>query len=97
VGSITCVWGTARCYCGQYNLWLHIRYGGASNKTEDGAGRMIVSERAIERVRERDRQRQREKCGSDSGEPTDFSCCNVHRSLTYLEGDVIAIFRNVSA
>jgi hypothetical protein len=49
VGSVTSVWGTARCHCGQCNLWLHIRYGGASNKTEDGAGRMLVRERERDR------------------------------------------------
>jgi len=42
------VWGTVRCHCGQYNLWLNIRYGGAPNKTEDGEGLMLVTERERE-------------------------------------------------
>jgi hypothetical protein len=68
------VWGTARCHCGQYNFWLNIRYGGAPNRTGDVAGRMLV--------RERERDRQKEVLGSDSGEPTNFSRCNLHHSLT---------------
>jgi hypothetical protein len=57
VGSIISVWETARCHCGQYNFWLNIRYGGASNKIEDVAGRILVRERETERVREGERER----------------------------------------
>ena len=42
------MWGKARCHCGQYNLWLNIGYGGAPNKTEDGEGLMLVTERERE-------------------------------------------------
>ena len=49
VGSITCVWATARCHCGQYNFWLNIRYGEAPNKTEDAENRMLLGERERER------------------------------------------------
>jgi len=62
------VWGTARCHCGQYNFWLNIRYWVGPYKTEGAAGRVLV--------------REREVWGTDGGEPTDVSLCNVHPSLT---------------
>ena len=41
--------GNSGFYCGQYNFWLNIGYGGEPNKTENAAGRMLERERASEK------------------------------------------------